>query len=184
MRITKENLRNYGSGTQQEIAEAVSLGVLQVNELDGVHVSPDKTPIPKGPFEPAPAPAETYNVFTDEERLIEECIEYKNFYNTHVLNAAVHTTAGSNTITTADPTNYAQCYTLISEAITDLNAHAPNGVVHPVADTSNTVTAGAPGTPSAAFSKLDELWAVLQTHMTFAYTTGTVLSPADIIGYT
>lgn len=187
LRITKENLRNYGTGTQQEIADAVQLGLIQVNELDGVHVAPDTTPIPDGPFAPPPPPLATQAppyTYTDEESLSEECIVYKNFYNGHVLNEGVHTAAGTNLITSPDPTTYAACYTLLGEAITDLNAHAPNAGVHVTADSANAVSLGAPATPAAARAKLKELWGVLASHMQFAFDGGKVLNPSDIIGYT
>lgn len=173
VRIMKENLRNYGRGVQEQIADGVQLGIIQVNELDGVHTSPDKTSLP-----------DVTTPTTDLAELIASSIAFKLFFNGHVVNMNFHLILGATTIAAADPTDLAGVITLLTEAITDFNAHLIVAGLHSIDDTSNTMTVGAPVTAQDASDDLNELWAKLRSHKEFAYNSGNPpLSPGQIIGY-
>lgn len=175
LRILKRNLANYGTGVKQEIADAVSAGIIQVNELDGVHVAPDKSGAPE--FVATP---------TSESGIVAQCISYKNYYNTHVTSATVHTTADTtNVITSPDPTDLSSSYTLINEARLDHNAHLALAAAHPLVDTFNLNTLLAVATPEAAVYALRTLINLLQSHKQFAADSGNPpLNPIAIINYT
>jgi hypothetical protein len=170
--ILKENLKNYGSGVKQAIADGVASGIIVVQELDGAHVANDRTIFDLGGFT-------AHNLPT----LYAAGNLFKSVYNAHELSTAFHTAAGALPITSPDATDVATLITLLTEARTDYNTHIGTAI-HPNPDGTNLIVHAVPVDAATCESFMREAWGVFQQHRKWAQAAATApLNPNQIITY-
>jgi len=170
--ILKENLKNYGSGVKQTIADAVASGIIMVQELDGTHVANDRTIIDFKPYT-------AHNLPT----LYAAGNLFKSVYNTHQASTAYHTAAGALPITSPDATDIATLITLLTEARSDYNTHIPLAI-HPTPDSHNLIIHAVPTDAATCEAFLREAWGrFLEHRMWVKDAAAAPLNPNQIITY-
>jgi hypothetical protein len=171
--ILQENLKNYGTGVKQTIADAVASGIIVVEEIDGAHVANDRTI-----FDLRPYTANNLPTLYTAGNL------FKSVYNTHELSTAFHTTAGALPITSPDATDVATLITLLTEARADYNAHIIVAI-HPTPDTKNAIVHVAPVDAATCESFMNEAWGKFEQHRRWGVNAAAApLNPNQIITYT
>lgn len=176
--IPRQNLHQYQDGVKQAIVEYVANGILELRELDSVHLYQDKNN--------TPAHDEDYLNGVDDvlllTRVLAAAVSHHVTFDDHVESYAVHTGVTA-VIVHADPTNLATLATYIGAARTAHNAHIGN-VVHPHVDVTNTVGVGVPAaTLVACVPPMQELLRMYTAHRRWINTMSVPLSIATIQTY-
>lgn len=184
VRIGKMNLHQYHDAVKQQIADLVSIGVLELREIDSAHHYIDQgntLAYSNDYFVNVPAELQ-------EARGIAGAIEFAAQFNKHADSAAIinHNVATA-TIAAATPTNTATLITWFTAgngATARYNAHLANAAAHPHIDTVNTV-ATVPATLAACMTALEEIYRAYDFHRQhWTYPAGSVqLSIPAILTY-
>lgn len=182
LRILDKQLATYDIATKQALAQDCELGLIQLHEMNGVHVGLDltqqTTSLTSKPLLP-PDPNST--ALTP---ILNACATWKKVYNEHVLSEVYHTTADAAPLVAALPTTELQVIAFVTTAKAIYNAHLANAI-HPTADTSNLLGGGAPVTYSDALIQFQKIINLFQQHKTWAYDVGNPpLNPPAIITFT
>ncbi len=176
----KDQFGKLPQGTKSDLAQYVAKTLLQVREVDGVHVYPDLGHKPENDY--------TYLRSEPADIGLDRCLAYAVDFNvvadTHVTDITFHTVSVASP-GIADPTNLATLDVFCGAWVTAYNTHIALAAQHPNADTTNVCPAH-PGATLAdcvvTLSNLDRLYAA---HKEMYYATGAVsLSPNVVLNYT
>ena len=176
--ITKSQLRTYPSGTQQDIAEYVSKGMLLVSEV-GVrtHLYPDQSYLFTTDFEML-----RWQGATALPGALLAAPDLQTTINKHVENVSFHTIAGAASAV-AVPTDLLTLAAFLTSLRTFYNSHIAALVQHPFPDTFNAVPIPALVTLQECISAIRSLVHNFGSHQKTYFITS-VLPANLIIGYT
>lgn len=170
--ILQAQLSGWDQWSKQDLSEYVQKGFLRIDELNSVHIVPEKGRVL------------TATAF-DLDSAVADSNEFKTTYSAHIADTIFHAVAdATNTVAAADATDLSTMITLLTELQIDFTAHLTQASVHTNDDTVNGTALAAPTDLPTSLLVLEELYARFNQHRKQAFDDAAgPLTPLAIIAY-
>ena len=179
--VGQDAVKKWPNGSKENLAESIQMGHLQVNEIVAVHAPKDDGhPLP--PFVACTLGSAILNVAGQWSNTTGKTDGWVDAYNKHVVNPAVHTAPGTNTVTVPRPTDLPTLIAYLTTIRTAFNNHISGVPPHATADAKNTLGALPIDLPTC-IAFIRQLYVKFNAHKKEYSANGAYLTPDAMIAY-